>query len=135
MVLTTVSWARVPNGFRDIRLGMPKTQVIKILKKSAMHFSYEDMGEQVGEIVRGNKMFRYATYRFDSGGRLVEIGLQMREIMGTDKVLELFNSRHGLKLSPAKSSVQDDLIIEVRGNSLIMRGISSKGTRSAEAVH
>lgn len=128
--LTTIASAKVPDAFRGIKLGMPKAEVLRILEKNPAHFSYEDMGRQIGEIVRGDKLFRYATYRFDAQGKLAEIGLEMREIIGRDRVLEMYNSQHGLHVSPAKRSVEDDCLVEVRGNELIMRKLSSMETRA-----
>jgi hypothetical protein len=128
--LTAIASAKVPDAFRGIKLGMPKVEVLRILEKNPAHFSYEDMGRQIGEIVRGDRLFRYATYRFDSQGALVEIGLEMREIIGRDRVLEMYNSQHGLHVAPSKRSVADDCLIEVRGNTLVMRKLSSMETRA-----
>ncbi|MEJ2719419.1 MAG: hypothetical protein P8182_20200 [Deltaproteobacteria bacterium] len=128
--LTATSWAKVPDAFRGIKLGMQKAEVLRILEKNPAHFSYDDMGGQIGEIVRGDKLFRYATYRFDSQGKLMEIGLEMREIIGRDRVLKMYNSQHGLKVSPSKHLVEHDCLIEVRGNELIMRKMSSMESRA-----
>ena len=130
LCLTAIGSAKVPDAFRGIKLGMRKAEVLRILEKNPAHFSYDDMGKQIGEIIRGDRLFRYATYRFDSQGALVEIGLEMREIVGRDRVLEMYNSQHGLKVSPSKRSVEDDCQIEVRGNTLIMRKLSSMESRA-----
>jgi hypothetical protein len=124
--------AKVPEGYRDIKLGMSKTQVLDLLQKSPIHFSFDDLGEEIGEIIRGDDLFRYATYRFDGEGALVEIGLQMREVVGRERCVELFNNQHGLSLSPLQSTVEADRIIEVRENSLVMKKSKEKSTRSAK---
>lgn len=128
--------AKVPEGHRDIRLGMNKDQVLELLKKSPIHFSYEEMGDEIAEIIRGDELFRFATYRFDHSGVLVEIGLQMREVVGRDRVLELFGSRNGLTLSPAKAVVDANHSVEVRDNRLIMKlNPGKKEARSAKKPH
>src|SRR5271157_245892 len=130
--ICTSAAARVPEGYRDIKLGMNKSQVLSLLQQSPLHFTYDDMGDEVGEIIRGDDLFRYALYRFDGEGILVEIGLEMREILGRERVLELYNSQHGLKLSPRQATVEADFSIEVRDNCLIMKKASVKDTRSAK---
>ena len=130
--ICTSAAARVPEGYRDIKLGMNKSQVLSLLQQSPLHFTYDDMGDEVGEIIRGDELFRYALYRFDSDGILVEIGLEMREILGRERVLERYNSQHGLKLSPRQATVEADFSIEVRDNCLIMKKASLKDTRSAK---
>jgi len=131
--ICTSAVARVPEGYRDIKLGMSKGQVLGLLQKGPMLRTYDDMGDEVGGIIRGDDLFRYALYRFNSDGILVEIGLQMREILGRDRVLELYNSQHGLKLTPRQATVEADFSIEVRDNSLIMKKTTVKETRSAQA--
>jgi hypothetical protein len=124
--------AKVPEGYRDIKLGMSRTQVLDLLQKSPIHFSFDDLGNEIGEIIRGDDLFRYATYRFDGEDTLVEIGLQMREVIGRDRCVELFNTQHGLSLSPLHSTVEADRTIELRDNSLIMKKSKEKSTRSAK---
>ena len=130
--ICTSAAARVPEGYGDINLGMNKSQVLSLLQQSPLHFTYDDMGDEVGEIIRGDDLFRYALYRFDGEGILVEIGLEMREILGRERVLELYNSQYGLKLSPRQATVEADFSIEVRDNCLIMKKASVKDTRSAK---
>jgi hypothetical protein len=121
LAISSPSWATVPDGFRDIKLGMNKVQVMEILTKGSIHFSYDDRGNEIGEIVRGDNMFRYATYRFDKDNVLVEIGLQMREVIGRDKVLEQYNSTYGLNVSLSHRIVEANRSVEVKGNGLIIR--------------
>lgn len=132
--LTTIAWATVPEGYKGIKLGMQKSEVLTILKKDPSHFSYEEIGADIGEIIRSDELFRYATYRFDSKGNLAEIGLDMREVLGRDRCLELYNNQHGVNVSPAKTTVQDDRLIEVRGNRLILRKAPTRDTRAAEGT-
>ncbi len=128
--------AKVPEGHRDIRLGMNRAQVLDLLKKSPIHFSYEEMGNDIAEIIRGDELFRFATYRFDDNGVLVEIGLQMREILGRDRVLELFGSRNGVTVSPTKATVEANRSLEVRDNRLIMKlNPRKKEARSSKDAH
>ncbi|HMK37613.1 MAG TPA: hypothetical protein VK463_21250 [Desulfomonilaceae bacterium] len=124
--------AKLPEGYRDIKLGMSKSQVIDLLQKSPMHFSYDDLGEEIGEIIRGDDLFRYATYHFDKEGILVEIGLQMREIIGRDRCIEMYNTQNGLALSPVQGTVEADRSIEVRENCLVMKKTTDQNTRSAK---
>jgi len=124
--------AKVPEGYGDIKLGMSKSQVLDLLGKNRTRFSYEDAGAEIREIVRGDDLFRYATYQFNPEGVLVEIGLQMREILGRDKVLEKFNNQYGLSLKPMQSTVEADRSIEVRENMLVMRMVSNTPARSAK---
>lgn len=126
--------AGIPDGYRDIKLGMNKIQVLDLMKKSAIHHSYDDMGREIGEIIRGDKLFRYATYRFDAQGVLVEIGLEMREILGRDKVLDLFNQKYGTKISPRQATVELERSIEVRENGLIMKMNPVAERRSAKGT-
>lgn len=119
--LSGALWAKVPEGHRDIKLGMNKGQVLELLKKSPIHFSYEEMGNEIAEIIRGDELFRFATYHFDENSVLVEISLQMREIVGRDRVLEVFGTRNGVTLSPTKAVVEADRSLEVRDNRLIMK--------------
>jgi hypothetical protein len=131
-VVCTSAFARVPEGYRDIKLGMNKSQVLSLLQQSPLHFTYDDMGDEVGEIIRGDDLFRYALYRFDGDGVLVEIGLEMREILGRERVLELYNSQHGLKIAPRHAAVEANYSIEVRDNCLVMKKVPVKDTRSAK---
>jgi hypothetical protein len=134
--LTLSAAAKVPDGFRDVKLGMQKARVLDLMAKSPVHFSYEDRGNEIGEIVRGDNLFRYATYRFDAGGRLIEIGLDMREILGRDRILDLFNSTHGLSLSPEKGADENERSVAVKGNRLILliKQVPPQASRSAEAT-
>ncbi len=124
--------AKIPEGYRDIKLGMNKGQVLGLLQQSPLHFSYDDMGDEIGEIIRGDNLFRYAMYHFNSEGILIEIGLEMREILGRDRVLKLFNSQHSLSLSPRQAMVDVDSSIEVRNNSVVMKKVPPRDTRSAK---
>ena len=139
LVVCLVAWAgtsfasaKVPDGFKDIKLGMSKTQVLDLLQKSPNHFSFEDLGDEIGEIVRGDDLFRYATYRFSKEGELVEIGLEMREVLGRDKCIEAYNTQHGLQLTPVNKTCEADRSVEIHNNSLIMRKAApDKDTRAA----
>ena len=122
---------KVPGGYRDIKLGMNKTEVLDLLQKGPIHFSFDDLGAEISEIVRGDDLFRFATYRFDKQGILVEIALQMREILGQDRVIELYNKQLGLNLSPLKATVESNLSIEVRDNLVVLKMEPGKDTRSA----
>jgi hypothetical protein len=113
--------ARVPDGYRGVKLGMPKAEVIKVLKRSHGHFQYDDLGAEVGELIRGDDLFRHATYRFDDSGVLVEIALEMREVLGRRKVLHIYGEQYGLNLSGLKGTREGDHLIEVKGNRLIMK--------------
>jgi hypothetical protein len=128
---TVQASAKVPEGYRDIKLGMNRSQVVELLQKSPIHFSYDDIGGEIGEIVRGDDLFRFATYKFDKDGVLVEIGLQMREVLGRDRCLEMYNSQHGIQVSPLKSTTDANVTLEVKENSIIMKKNSGKDTRSA----
>ena len=132
VALSATVWAKALDGFRDVKLGMAKTKVLEVLRKSPAHFSFDEMGNEIGEIIRGDDLFSYATYRFNEGELLVEIDLQMREVLGRDRVLELFNSRNGLKLTPFQTTVVDTMSIEVKENALIMRMVPSSDTRAAK---
>ncbi|MBI5248545.1 MAG: hypothetical protein HY912_03525 [Desulfomonile tiedjei] len=123
--------AKVPDGYKDIKLGMSKTQVLDLLQKTPSHFSFEDMGDEIGEIVRSDDLFRYATYRFNKEGELVEISLEMREIIGREKCLEAFNSQHGLQLTPVCKIGDANFCVEVRDNNLIMKKNPEKDTHAA----
>lgn len=131
--IAAASQTKLPQGYRDVQLGMSRSQVIELLKKGPIHFSFDERGEEIGEIVRGDELFRYANYRFDRDGILVEIGLQMREILGRDRVLELYNKQQGLKLTPLQRTQDANVSIEVRGNLVIMQMDPGKDTRSARA--
>ena len=126
------SAGKMPEGYRDIKLGMNKSQVLDLLKKGPVHSSFDDMGTEIAEIVRGDDLFRFATYRFDKEEVLVEIDLEMREILGKDRVLDLYNKQFGLNLSPLKAAVESNLSIEVRDNLVILKLASTKDTRSAQ---
>jgi hypothetical protein len=123
-----------PEGYRDVKLGMNKTQVLDLLQKAPGHFSYDDLGVEIGEIIRSDDLFRYATYRFNAEGTLVEIDLEMREVLGRDRVLELYGNQIGLKLSPTEATTTADLVIEVKRNSVILKKDSAR-TRSAKGVN
>ncbi len=126
--------SKVPEGFRDIRLGMQKSQVLDVLQKNPRHFSYDDMGAQIGEVVRGDDLFRYATYRFDEQGILFEIKLQMREILGRDRVLEVFNAQHNLRLGSVPRFVESGFSIELQENSLIIKIVPSREAHAAKGA-
>lgn len=130
--LTGIAWGKVPDGYRDVRLGMKKPQVLDLLQKSPTHMSYEELGGQIGEIIRGDDLFRYATYRFNDDGVLIEIALEMREILGRDRVLELYNTRNGVKLAPLQGLIEPGLSIEVHDNSLVMKILPAKDTHAAK---
>ncbi len=130
--MAAVASAKIPEGFRDIKLGMQKSQVLDLLKKSPRHFSYDELGGQIGEIIRGDDLFRYATYRFDDKGVLVEIRLHMREILGKERVLEVFNAQHDLKLGSVPKAVESGVSIEVQDNSLVMRMVPNRETHASK---
>lgn len=128
--ISALASARIPEGFRDIKLGMQKSQVLELLQKGPRHFSYDELGGQIGEIVRGDDLFRYATYRFDDSGVLVEIRLHMREILGKERVLEVFNAQHDLKLGSVPKAVESGVSIEVQDNSLVMKMVPNRETHA-----
>jgi hypothetical protein len=127
--------SKIPDGYKDIRLGMNKSEVVQTLEKGSNHSSFDDLGEQVGEIIRGDELFRYASYRFNEEGILVEIALSMREVLGRDAVLQIYNSKYGLNLAPLKALVESDCSIEVRDDSVVIRQLSGKEIRSAKSSH
>ncbi len=131
--MSAASQTKLPQGYRDIQLGMTKAQVLDLLQKGPIHFSFDERGQEIGEIVRGDELFRYANYSFNREGILVEIGLEMREILGRDKVLEMYNKQQGLSLVPRQQAQDANVSIEVRDNSVIMKMIPGKDTRSAQA--
>ena len=124
--------SKVPEGYRDVKLGMKKADVLDLMQKGPIHFSFDDLGAEISEIVRGDDLFRFATYRFDNQGILVEIALQMREILGRDRVLDMYNKQLGLNLSPLKATVESNLSIEVHDNLVVLKMEPSKDTRSAQ---
>lgn len=130
LVSATGALAKVPEGYRDIKLGMKKSEVVELLQKGPLHLSYDDLEDQIGEIIRGDDLFRYATYRFDRENTLVEIGLEMREILGRDRVLEAFNNQNGLALKPLQRMSESGRTVEVLDNSLLLK-LDLKDTRAA----
>ncbi|GEM_PF-577741 len=134
--LTVCAYAKVPNGYRDIKLGMTKPDVVGIMGKSRHHSFYEDRGTEISEIIRGDDLFRFATYRFDREGMLVEIGLEMREILGRDSIIDRFNRQHGLRLTPLGREAEGDHLVKVKGNKLflIFRKQPPKTPQSAQAA-
>ena len=56
----------------------------------------------------------------------------MREILGKDRVIELYNKQLGLDLSPLKATVESNLSIEVRDNLVVFKMEPGKDTRSAQ---
>jgi len=133
--VTAVCFAgpKAPEGYRNVKLGMTKPQIIDILKKEPGNDSFEEMGDEIGEIIRNDNLFRFAIYKFDSQGELIEIDLQMREILGRDKVLELFNAQHGLNIEPSKKFVESNRAIEVQDNKIIIKFASNNRSRSAKS--
>ena len=133
--LSICAYAKVPNGYRDIKLGMTKPDVVGIMSKSRQHSFFEDRGTEISEIIRGDELFRFATYRFDGEGKLVEIGLEMREILGRDLIIDKFNHQHGLRLTPVGSETEGDRLVEVKGNKLLLifRKQPRKPPKSAQA--
>ena len=130
--ISAASQTKLPQGYRDIQLGMTKAQVLDLLQKGPIHFSFDERGQEIGEIVRGDELFRYANYSFNTEGILVEIGLQMREILGRDRVLELYNKQLGLSLAPRQRTQDANVSIEIRDNLVIMKMAPGKDTRSAQ---
>ena len=133
--VTTICFAgpKAPEGDRNVKLGMTKPQIIDILKKEPGNDSFEEMGDEIGEIIRNDNLFRFAIYKFDSQGQLVEINLQMREILGRDKVLELFNAQHGLNIEPSKKFVESNRTVEVQDNKIVIKFASNNRSRSAKS--
>lgn len=131
IVPTALAWAKVPQEYRGVRIGMDRTEVIRILETTPGHLAYQDLGSRLGEVIRGDKLFRHALYTFDVNNRLVEIALEMREIVGADQVLTVFNKEHGLALTRDKSTVEGDFSVEVRGNKLVMRRLANLDNRAA----
>jgi hypothetical protein len=129
----TTGIAKAPEGYRDVKLGMSKNQVLDLLQKAPGHFSYDDLGVEIGEIIRSDDLFRHATYRFNSDQTLVEIDLEMREVLGRDRVLELYGDQVGLKLSSTQATVAADLIIEVKDNIVSLKRHAEGRTRSAKS--
>jgi hypothetical protein len=126
-----VAWAKVPQEYRGVKIGMDRSEVIRVLETTPGHLAYQDLGAKLGEVIRGDKLFRHALYSFDGSNKLVEIALEMREILGADQVLTVFNKEHGLSLAPHKSSVEGDHAVEVRGNKLVIRRVSNLDNRAA----
>jgi hypothetical protein len=132
--VTTACFAgpKAPEGYRNVKLGMTKPQIIDILKKEPGNDSFEEIGDEIGEIIRNDNLFRFAIYKFDAQGELIEIDLQMREILGRDKVLELFNAQHGLNIEPSKKFVESNRTVEVQDNKIVIKFASSNRSRSAK---
>ncbi len=126
--------ARMPEGFKNIKLGMKRSQIIELLSKSPGHYSFEELGEEITEVIRGDNLFRFAIYRFNPEDELSEIDLQMREILGRDKVLEIYNTEHGLSLTPNMVSVESNKSIEVKDNRVILKLAQDREKRSAKGT-
>ncbi|MGC8660592.1 MAG: hypothetical protein ACP5U1_16110 [Desulfomonilaceae bacterium] len=133
LVSAVFAGPQAPEGYRDIRLGMTKPQILDILKKEPATGSFEEIGDEIGEIIRNDNLFRFAAYKFDPQGALVEIDLQMREILGRDKVLELFNAKYGLNVSPTNKYVDSNRSVEVQDNVVIIKLASDNRKRSAKS--
>ena len=127
-------FAKMPEGFKDIKLGMKRSHIVETLSKSPGHYSFEELGDEITEVIRGDNLFRFAIYRFNAEDELMEIDLQMREILGRDKVLEIYNTEHGLSLSPNKVSVESNKSIEVKDNRLILKMALDRDKRSAKGT-
>ncbi len=129
-----VLFAKMPEGFKDIKLGMKRSHIVEALSKSPGHYSFEELGDEITEVIRGDNLFRFAIYRFNAEDELTEIDLQMREILGRDRVLEIYNTEHGLSLSPNKVSVEANKSIEVKDNRLILKLSYDRDKRSAKGT-
>ena len=66
---------------------------------------------------------------------LIEISLHMREILGRDRVLEIYNSQNGLVLAPLQGLIESGFSIEVQENSLVMKIVTNKETHAAKGAH
>lgn len=130
--ISVSAFAKMPEGYKDIKLGMKRSQIVELLSKSPGHYSFEELGDDITEVIRGDNLFRFAIYRFNPEDELTEIDLQMREIMGRDRVLELYNTEHGLSLTPNKVSVESNKSIEVKDNRLILKLAQDRDKRSAK---
>lgn len=128
---TALALAKVPQEYRGVRIGMDRSEVIRILETTPGHLAHQELGSKLGEVIRGDKLFRHALYTFDGNNKLIEIALEMREILGADQVLTVFNKEHGLSLARDKSTIEGDSAIEVRGNKLVIRKVTNLDNRAA----
>lgn len=56
----------------------------------------------------------------------------MREILGKERVLEVFNAQHDLKLGSVPKAVESGVSIEVQDNSLVMRMVPNRETHASK---
>lgn len=110
--------AKMLKGFRGIELGMQSEYVEETLKARGSGHDIIVNANTMSAAVRDNKLFRHAHYRFDDKGRLTEIVLIMREVLGRDRVLEELKKSYDLTLSTKRSVTKDGVCVTVKGNAL-----------------
>ncbi|MBM4327092.1 MAG: hypothetical protein FJ118_07995 [Deltaproteobacteria bacterium] len=114
--------AKVLRGFQGIELGMKMSQAIDVLqssKGSEPAVLTEPNGFSF--LVKNNKLFRHAHYRFNENGVLTEILLTMREVLEKEKILEELNRTYDLDLAEKSSVVREGVILSLQGNDLSIK--------------
>lgn len=130
MMVPCASFGKGLTGFRGIELGMPSSQVLERLKERADGDSVLEIRHGLSVSVRNSQYFRHATYRFDSQGKLEEIALTMREVLGVKRVLGVLNKAYHLDLTADRTFVQDGVALHVKGNTIYIRSADRVSLKS-----
>ncbi len=108
-------------GFQGVEVGMEKSQVIDCLEARGHNPHISNYADGLSTSVRDSRFFRHAHYRFSDEGKVTEIALTMREVLGSSRILQDLNKIYRLGLSQDSIVVRDGVAISVNGNNLVIR--------------
>jgi len=121
VIVPALPSAKIFPCVQGIELGMKAASVFEALKARTCEDDLMETEAGFCTALRDNEFFRHACYCFDEQGSLVEIQLIIREVRGTERVVQELNGAYGLNLSPEKLVVRDGVALGLDGNKLTMR--------------
>ena len=117
--------AKALRGIHGIEVGMNWANVMEALRTAVCEDDMIDIPGGFCVALHDSDLFRHAHCRFDAAGKLVELGLTMREVRGIESTLQEIDSTYNLELSTQRTVVHNGTTLSIRGNTLFIRDAAS----------
>ncbi len=119
--ISSVPSAKALRGIHGVEVGMNWSNVMEAFRNTICEDDMIDIPGGFCVALHDSDLFRHAHCRFDAAGKLVELGLTIREIRGTESALREIDSTYDLELSTQRTMVRNGAALSIRGNTLFIR--------------
>jgi hypothetical protein len=123
--ILSVPSAKALRGIHGVEVGMNWSNVMDALRTAICEDDMIDIPGGFCVALPDSDLFRHAYCRFDAAGKLVELGLAIREVRGMESTLKEIDSTYNLELSTQRTVVHNGTALSIRGNTLFIRDAAS----------